>query len=133
MIIIKAYGDPNIRATHKTTIEITKDDHLTERGDCILGIRADRGLKDIKNFLDSHKGKKLIVEFTVDDLSDRVTGYLDPRLSFLDERDIVIRKSSYICKRTLMINADKSAAEIDRSIVRKLREGKELIVRINSV
>jgi len=133
MIIIKAYGDPNIRATHKTTIEITKDDHLTERGDCILGIRADRGLKDIKNFLDSHKGKKLIVEFTVDDLSDRVTGYLDPRLSFLDARDIVIRKSSYICKRTLMINADKSAAEIDRSIVRKLREGKELIVRINSV
>ena len=133
MIIIKAYGDPNIRATHKTTIEITKDNHLTERGDCILGIRADRGLKDIKNFLDSHKGKKLIVEFTVDDLSDRVTGYLDPRLSFLDERDIVIRKSSYICKRTLMINADKSAAEIDRSIVRKLREGKELIVRINSV
>ncbi|HDM22618.1 MAG TPA: DUF371 domain-containing protein [Methanomicrobia archaeon] len=133
MIIIKAYGDPNIRATHKTTIEITKDDHLTERGDCILGIRADRGLKDIKNFLDSHKGKKLIVEFTVDDLSDRVTGYLDPRLSFLDERDIVIRKSSYICKRTLMINADKSAAEIDRSIVRKLREEKELIVRINSV
>jgi len=133
MIIIKAYGDPNIRATHKTTIEITKDDHLTERGDCILGIRADRGLKDIKNFLDSHKGKKLIVEFTVDDLSDRVTGYLDPRLSFLDERDIVIRKSSYICKRTLMINANKSAAEIDRSIVRKLREGKELIVRINSV
>jgi len=133
MIIIKAYGDPNIRATHKTTIEITKDDHLTERGDCILGIRADRGLKDIKNFLDSHKGKKLIVEFTVDDLSDRVTGYLDPKLSFLDERDIVIRKSSYICKRTLMINADKSAAEIDRSIVRKLREGKELIVRINSV
>ena len=133
MIIIKAYGDPNIRATHKTTIEITKDDHLTERGDCILGIRADRGLKDIKNFLDSHKGKKLIVEFIVDDLSDRVTGYLDPRLSFLDERDIVIRKSSYICKRTLMINADKSAAEIDRSIVRKLREGKELIVRINSV
>ena len=133
MIIIKAYGDPNIRATHKTTIEITKDDHLTERGDCILGIRADRGLKDIKNFLDSHIGKKLIVEFTVDDLSDRVTGYLDPRLSFLDKRDIVIRKSSYICKRTLMINADKSAAEIDRSIVRKLREGKELIVRINSV
>ena len=117
MIIIKAYGDPNIRATHKTTIEITKDDHLTERGDCILGIRADRGLKDIKNFLDSHKGKKLIVEFTVDDLSDRVTGYLDPRLSFLDERDIVIRKSSYICKRTLMINADKSAAEIDLSLI----------------
>ncbi len=35
------YGHPNIKATHVKTLEITKDDGLSERGDCIIGIKAD--------------------------------------------------------------------------------------------
>ncbi|MEA1993654.1 MAG: DUF371 domain-containing protein [Euryarchaeota archaeon] len=131
MITLRARGHPNIRATHETTIEITKDPHLTEQGDCIVGVSADKGLRDLKAFLDKNKKKKIKVDFIVGGRTERVTGYLDPRLTFSDETDIVIRKSSYICDRTLMIHADKSAAEIDREIVEKLRKGRELLVRIS--
>jgi len=133
MIVIKARGHPNIKATHKTTIEVTKDNYLTGGGDCILGINADKCLKDIKEFLDQNKKRKIQVDLVVENLVESIKGYLDSRLTFLDEKDIVIRKSSYICDRTLMIHASKSAAEINRKIVRKLREGKEMTLRISVI
>ena len=133
MIVIKARGHPNIKATHRTTIEVTKDNYLTGRGDCILGIDADKSLKDMKEFLDQNKKREIKVDLVVENLVESIKGYLDPRLTFLDEKDIVIRKSSYICDRTLMIHASKSAAEINRKIVRKLREGKEMTLRISVI
>ena len=36
-----AYGHKNILATHKTTIEFTKDKELSLKGNCIVGVRAD--------------------------------------------------------------------------------------------
>ncbi|HHF09783.1 MAG TPA: DUF371 domain-containing protein, partial [Methanomicrobia archaeon] len=124
---------PNIKATHRTTIEVTKDNYLTGRGDCILGIDADKSLKDMKEFLDQNKKREIKVDLVVENLVESIKGYLDPRLTFLDEKDIVIRKSSYICDRTLMIHASKSAAEINRKIIRKLREGKEMTLRISVI
>lgn len=46
---IRAWGGHvNVRARHRTTIEITRDDYLTPRGgDCIIGIKADKGLSGI--------------------------------------------------------------------------------------
>ena len=41
MEIVIARGHPNIRATHKTTLEVTKEKELSPRGDCIIGICAD--------------------------------------------------------------------------------------------
>ncbi|HIP75502.1 MAG TPA: DUF371 domain-containing protein, partial [Thermococcus paralvinellae] len=41
--IIHCYGHENIKATHKSTLEITKEDFLTPRGDCIICIKADKG------------------------------------------------------------------------------------------
>ncbi|MCD6466365.1 MAG: DUF371 domain-containing protein [Methanomicrobia archaeon] len=133
MIVIKARGHPNIKATHRTTIEVTKDNYLTGRGDCILGIDADKSLKDMKEFLDQNKKREIKVDLVVENLVESIKGYLDPRLTFLDEKDIVIRKSSYICDRTLMIHASKSAAEINRKIIRKLRERKEMTLRISVI
>ncbi|MCK4636542.1 MAG: DUF371 domain-containing protein [Methanomicrobia archaeon] len=133
MIVIKARGHPNIKATHKTTIEITKDSYLTGRGDCILGINADKGLRDLKEFLNQNKKRRIQVDLMVENLVENIKGYLDPRLTFLDENDIVIRKSSYVCDRTLMIQADKSAAEINRKIVRKLKEGGKMILKISVI
>ena len=133
MIVIKARGHPNIKATHKTTIEITKDSYLTGRGDCILGINADKGLRDLKEFLNQNKKRRIQVDLMVENLVENIKGYLDPRLTFLDENDIVIRKSSYVCDRTLMIQAAKSAAEINRKIVRKLKEGGKMILKISVI
>ena len=36
-----AWGHPGIKATHRTTLMLTKDADCTARGDCIIGVRAD--------------------------------------------------------------------------------------------
>lgn len=133
MISFTAQGHPSITATHETTIEITRDTHLTERGTCILGVKAEKGLRDLKHFLDLHKSRKIRVDLLVGEKTDTVTGYLDPCLSFLDVNDIVIRKSAYLCDRTLMVHADKAAAEIDRELIERLREGDGLTVEISVI
>ena len=35
--------------------------------------------------------------------------------------DMVVRKSGYICGRTLAINADKAACDLSRALVEKLK------------
>ncbi len=130
---IIAYGHPNVRATHRTTFEITKDTYLTPRGDCIIGIRADKALSDLNYKLKSAlKRKDVIVKLKlkVDDIEDEVTAYGDPRLILSSEKDAVVRKSDYICERTLAIKADKAAIDINRKLVEKLKEGKKLILEI---
>ena len=44
---ITAFGHPNIVANHKTTLEFTKEKHLSPKGDCIVGINANKSIKEI--------------------------------------------------------------------------------------
>ena len=74
--------------------------------------------------------KKIVVEIEVKGLKEVIVGEGHRDLILNHPTDIVIRKSSYICPRTLMINANKSAKDINREIVKKLKEGKELIFKI---
>ncbi|WP_017981085.1 DUF371 domain-containing protein [Methanocaldococcus villosus] len=130
--IIKAYGHKNVSAKHKTTLEITKEDYLTKRGDCIIGIKANKSMLDFPDELKNkiREGGKFRIEIEVDGLKEIIEGYGHRDLLMTHPTDIVIRKSSYICPRTLMIKANKGARDINREIVKKLQEGKELIFKI---
>ncbi|HUT17100.1 MAG TPA: DUF371 domain-containing protein, partial [Acidobacteriota bacterium] len=44
---IVGYGHKNIQATHKTTLEFTKDKHLSKKGDCIVAVAVDKALTDL--------------------------------------------------------------------------------------
>ena len=44
---IEFFGHENIRSNHKNTIEITKESHLTTRGDCIIGVSANSSCADL--------------------------------------------------------------------------------------
>ncbi|MDK2789801.1 MAG: uncharacterized protein PWP15_308 [Methanothermococcus sp.] len=131
-ITIYAKGHPNVQSTHKTTLEITKEDYLTPTGDCIIGICADKSMIDFseefKNEL--RKSDKIIVEIIVGDLKETIIGKGHKDLILNHPTDIVIRKSNFICPRTLMIEADKSAKDLNREIVERLKNGDELIFRI---
>jgi len=120
----KAYGHRNVLATHKKTLEFTKKDFLTIKGDCILGIKADFkrpiGLSG-----------KIRIRIRVDELSDEIIAYFN---NDFDSDEMVIRKSDYIDKRTFAINADKAACDIDREIVRKLKDPKKhLEIEISTI
>ena len=128
---IQASGHPRIRATHKTTLEITKDPHLTESGDCIVAVNASKGGRDLSpEFRDLVRNDNAAIRLTmtVARESETVTGRGDERLTLDHMTDLVIRKSNYVCNRTLMVEADKSALNLSRDLVRALRDPRARII-----
>jgi hypothetical protein len=56
-----------------------------------------------------------------------------PSLTLSHPGDIVIRKSKFICERTLAICATKAAKDFSREFIQKLRrEGAKLFVQIEA-
>ncbi|MBD0360642.1 MAG: DUF371 domain-containing protein, partial [Nitrososphaeraceae archaeon] len=41
------YGHPNVQSLHPRALEITKNTELTLRGDCIIGVGANKACKDL--------------------------------------------------------------------------------------
>lgn len=122
--VIQAYGHKNIQALHKSTFEITKEERLSKRGDCIIAVSADKGFNELsENFktLMRSKNALLIINIKADDFMDVVKAYGNPFLSFTHPTDMVVRKSGYICGRTLAIHADKAACDLSRSLISALK------------
>ncbi len=132
MFKIFAQGHENISAKHKTTLEVTKEGELTPRGDCIIGVNADKSVSDIPDNLRLllKKGLKFEIEITLPDygLMDTLTGYGSEKLILSHPTDVVVRKSRYICPRTLLVSSNKAARDINREIVEMLKDRKTEIV-----
>jgi len=125
---ILARGHENITATHKTTFEITKEESLTKRGDCIIAVSANKAMPDFKSEFKKalkNENTKLIIEIKAGEIREIVRACGSSQLQLTHPTDMVIRKSSYICNRTLAIKADKAAADLSRSLVKKLRKPKQ--------
>lgn len=122
---INAEGHENIKATHKTTLEITKEDYLTPRGTCIIAVKADKSVGELsthtKNLLRQSDNRVFLI-ICVDDELDIVEAHTSPRLILKSPTSLVIRKSDYVDDRTLAIKADKSAKDLKRHIIQKLRQ-----------
>jgi len=126
--IVKARGHKFISATHKSTFEVTKDNYLTKRGNCIIGISAEYSANEFPDWLKEYLkgGNKIMIEIKVEGLSDFIEAYGSRELTFNDKRSFVIRKSSYIDDRTVAIRSNKAAIDIDRRIIELLKMEKEL-------
>lgn len=121
---IRAYGHEEVRSTHETTFEITKEKSLTERGDCIIAVGATKGAKDLDpRFREAVKSKASRIKITVEvgGLKEVVKAKGTPRLLLTDPSDLVVRKSDYVCGRTVAIGADKAAQDLSRELVEKLK------------
>lgn len=122
---IQASGHPKIRARHTMTIEITKESHLTERGDCIVAVSATKGAADLSRefmVLAKNNNARITLVIRVGDKTETITGQGDSRLKLSHPTDLVARKSNYVCSRTLMIHADKAASNLSREFVKALRD-----------
>ncbi|MEM2970895.1 MAG: DUF371 domain-containing protein [Candidatus Bathyarchaeia archaeon] len=122
--VITAYGHKNIQATHKTTFEITREPQLSKKGDCIIAVSADKALADLNvKFKDClrRENAEITVIIEAGGLTEFVKAFGSPQLILTHPMDIVVRKSVYICSRTLAIKADKSAFDLSRILVEKLR------------
>lgn len=117
-------GHLNVLGTHRTTFEITKETSLSTKGNCIIGVAAK---KSGINFKPSFRKKLadnntlVLINITVDDeiLIINAKGHQD--ITLTNPSDLVVRKSTYVCPRTLAISADKASIDIPRSIINRMK------------
>jgi len=60
-------------------------------------------------------------------LMEVIVGRGSPQLSFTHPEDLVVRKSKYTCPRTLMIEADKAATDLPRSMIQLLQNPQQRV------
>ena len=129
--VVRARGHRNVRALHRTTFEVTRDDHLTPRGDCIIGISADKAAaslsREVREAL-SIEGSRVVLILETPGHRDLVRARGDTRITSSDERRIIVRRSSFVEPATIAVEADKAAGQLDRGLVEELREGAPLVL-----
>ena len=121
------YGHPNIRAIHEKTIELTKAKDITLRGDCIIGVNANKACIDLSNTIKNklRENNSLIrISLIVDKYIYSFFGYGNSFLIIADKHDIVIRKSEFVCPRTMAIRCNKASSDIPKDLVQLLKDPK---------
>jgi hypothetical protein len=126
--VILAFGHENIKALHNSTLEITKERHLSKQGDCIVAVAADKGLVDLnpefKEILLQNQSRITII-IEAGGIVDCLYAFGDSRLILSHPTDMVLRKSSYVCDRTLAIKASKAAGDLSRQLLEELKKPKQ--------
>ena len=120
-------GHENIRSNHQKTIEITKESHLTLQGDCIVGVNATSSCADLPQELkDKLKARDAKITFSIRVGKHEfvLEGKGHPDLILTHSEDIVIRKSNFICPRTLAVKCDKASDLLPKVMVSLLRDPK---------
>ena len=126
--VILGHGHVNVQATHRTTLEFTKETHLSEMGDCIVAVGTDKAVADLnrefkKNL--ANDSVRLIILIEASEISEKINAHGSPRLTLAHVKDMVIRKSNYVCSRTLAVGTDKTANDLPRNLVEKLKDPKQ--------
>jgi hypothetical protein len=124
-VVFSARGHENVEATHKTTFEVTKETSLTKRGDCIIAVESTKAAANLpSDFKEAARkeGAQITVTIEADELKETIKAKGSPQLQFTHPTDLVVRKSDYVCGRTLAIRADKAAIDFSRKLVEKLKD-----------
>ncbi len=130
---ITARGHPVLRGTHRTTLELTREEHLTARGDCIVGVAATTGCADFPADLKAaiRAGKTFRIRLSAGSITEEFSGQGHPDLALTHPTDIVFRRSSFTCPRTALINCTKAARDLDRRLVTLLQNpAQQLIITL---
>ena len=130
---IKTKGHKNVTSNHKSTFEITKDSQIGIQADCIIGTDMDKSMLDFPDEfkkLVANSNIKITVILDTENGHDEIIGFGHEDLTLTHPTDIVCRKSDYICSRTLMIKANKSARELDDKLIEDLKNEKLMDVTI---
>jgi hypothetical protein len=119
--IVRAHGHEHVAGEHQSTLELTTDDYLTPAGDCILGIEADHAPDDFADdFVDACRESNATITLVLeaDGHRETVTGSGHPDLTFEDDR-------------TILVDADKAAADVDRDLVAALADCADLTATLH--
>ena len=130
---IHARGHRNVTSMHKSTFEVTRDPDISTSADCIVAVGADKGAASLSEpFKKAAASDDAFITCTLEagGFKDTVTGWGSKAMTFTVEGSMVFRVSDYVCGRTVMVHADKSAARLDRHLVAALAEGNKAIIEL---
>ncbi len=115
MVSFRCHGHPNIAGTHDKTVEFTRDHDISRRATCVLGVAAEH--RD-----DELLGLRGRVQVTLEcnGLRDTFEATITP--FFTGDDSLVFRCGPALRERTLAGDATKSAAGVDRDLVRALAD-----------
>lgn len=129
--IIRCHGHPLVRGTHPTTFEVTCEACLTKNGNCIIGIAADKGCAGLSSAFRSvlaHDDAHLVTTLACDGEKVEVRSRGSVQMGLDHPTDMVWRKSTFVCGRTIGIMSDHVALTLPKGLVQNLTAGKEMIV-----
>lgn len=127
---LQARGHAAITSTHERSFEITKELHLTRKGDCIVAVGATKSAMDLSEEFKTaarNDSARIIVLLTAGDVEVQACGRGSSKLQFTHPTDLVARRSTYTCGRTLMISSDITAHDFPRRFVHLTRNPNCLI------
>jgi hypothetical protein len=120
----EAAGHPNVRATHSKTLELAREADITARATCVVGVAA-RLDEDALARLHG----RVELTLSVGGESETVAGRLNP--AFRPGDPLVVRRAPAVTRDALLIDADRSAADLPRSFVALLaRPAERIAIRV---
>ena len=129
-LVFYANGHKNIIATHKTTFEFTKESSLSKRGNCIVAVKSTKSGIDLPiEFKKTAKNQeaKITIIIEIDNLQEKINALGNPKLQFSHPTDLVVRKSNFVCNRTLAVRANKASVDFSRELIEKLKNPNQII------
>lgn len=129
--VVTARGHPLVAGTHPTTFEVTRAEHLSRAGDCIIAIGANKAAADLSPRFRSAlrvPGSVLTTHLSCGGTEYEVTSRGNPGFPLDHGEDLVWRRSDYIDGRTIGIFSTATARTLPKDLVAQLRDGKRLVV-----
>ncbi len=90
-----------------------------------MAVGADRSVSDLSEEVKEgiRRGGRVTVRMEAGGRVETVRGWGHPSLPLDHPTDMVVRRSSFVCGRTLAVRADRAASDLSREFVRELRKG----------
>jgi uncharacterized protein len=108
----------------------TKDIHVSKMGDCIVAVEAEKSAAELNaEFKEALRAPnaKLTIIIEAGDLKEQINAAGSPDLILTHSTDIVVRKSIYVCNRTLALCADKASNDLSREFKEKLKNPEQKV------
>jgi hypothetical protein len=134
--IIRCRGHPLVLGTHPTTFEVTSEDYLTKNGNCIIGVAADKGCAGLAPSFKSvlaHDDAVLVTRLACDGIIVEVRSRGSSQFTLDHPADMVWRKSTFVCGRTIGILSDRAALTLPRDLMVNLAGGKGMVVTLTAM
>ena len=124
-----------VLGTHPTTFEVTTEEHLTTKGNCIIGIGADKGCAGLSAAFKAvlaQDNAVLVTQLSCNGIEIIIQSKGSSQFTLAHPTDLVWRRSTFVCSRTIGILSDQVAATLPEELIATLKTGAVMVVTLTA-